>query len=94
MAKSSRLAEGVDFYVEDGKVVFTSYYLLRRGYCCNKGCRHCPYKEDITVSPGTIQITGRDGVVIGGTAAGGSSAPLSDLTAIGGAARPRPADDD
>lgn len=93
MAKSSRLAEGVDFYVEDGKVVFTSYYLLRRGYCCNKGCRHCPYKDEISVRPGTIQIKSSDGVVIGG-AAGGGSGSLSDLTAMGGAARRRPPDDD
>lgn len=92
MAKSSRLAEGVDFYVEDGKVVFTSYYLLRRGYCCNKGCRHCPYKDEITVGPGTIQIKGRDGVVIG--AAAGSAASLSDLTSLGGAARRRPPEDE
>ena len=24
-------------------VVFTASYLQRRGYCCNSGCRHCPY---------------------------------------------------
>ena len=24
--------------------VFTSYYLSKRGKCCNSGCRHCPYK--------------------------------------------------
>lgn len=35
-----------DFYEENGLVVFTAQYLLRRGYCCNSGCRHCPYRED------------------------------------------------
>jgi hypothetical protein len=24
-------------------MVLTSRYLLRRGYCCEQGCRHCPY---------------------------------------------------
>jgi len=37
------LIEGEDFYVEDGNWVFTAKYLLRRGYCCRSGCRHCPY---------------------------------------------------
>ncbi len=33
-----------DFYIENGKWVFTEWYHLKRGYCCNNGCRHCPYK--------------------------------------------------
>jgi hypothetical protein len=37
---------GEDYYVENGFVVFTEKYLLKRGYCCNSGCRHCPYKSD------------------------------------------------
>jgi len=37
------LIEGEDFYMEDGSWVFTAKYLLRRGYCCQSGCRHCPY---------------------------------------------------
>ena len=37
------LVEGVDFYREGAYVVFTAAYLLRRGYCCESGCRHCPY---------------------------------------------------
>lgn len=37
------LVEGVDYYLEDGRVVFTEAYHLRRGYCCNSRCRHCPY---------------------------------------------------
>lgn len=34
-----------DYYLEDGKYVFTEQFLLRRGYCCDNGCRHCPYKR-------------------------------------------------
>jgi len=37
------LIEGEDFYWEDGKMVFTAAFLLKRGYCCESGCRHCPY---------------------------------------------------
>ncbi len=33
-----------DFYYEGPYVVFTSAYHLRRGYCCNSDCRHCPYR--------------------------------------------------
>jgi len=33
-----------DFYYEGPCLVFTAAYHLRRGYCCNSGCRHCPYK--------------------------------------------------
>lgn len=32
-----------DFYFENGLVVFTAEYHLRRGYCCGNNCRHCPY---------------------------------------------------
>ena len=32
-----------DFYLENNLMVFTAAYLLRRGYCCGSGCRHCPY---------------------------------------------------
>jgi hypothetical protein len=33
-----------DFYHEGPYLVFTAAYHLKRGYCCNSGCRHCPYK--------------------------------------------------
>jgi hypothetical protein len=39
------LREGVDYYVEDGRWVFTASFLRARGYCCGSGCRHCPYRE-------------------------------------------------
>ncbi len=33
-----------DFYLsEEGYKVFTEKYHLKRGYCCQSGCRHCPY---------------------------------------------------
>ena len=39
------LLAGEDFYEENGYRVFTEKYHLKRGYCCNNGCRHCPYKN-------------------------------------------------
>lgn len=37
------LLEGRDYTLENGAMVFTSNYLQRRGYCCDSGCRNCPY---------------------------------------------------
>jgi hypothetical protein len=34
-----------DYYIENGFVVMTEQYHLRRGYCCESGCRHCPYQD-------------------------------------------------
>ena len=31
------------YYSEEGYIVFTEQYHLKRGYCCQSGCRHCPY---------------------------------------------------
>jgi hypothetical protein len=28
-----------------GLSVFTADFLASRGYCCDSGCRHCPYLE-------------------------------------------------
>ncbi len=33
-----------DYYLTDeGYIIFTEKYLLKRGYCCQSGCKHCPY---------------------------------------------------
>jgi hypothetical protein len=32
-----------DYYFEGPYMVFTAAYHLKRGYCCESGCRHCPY---------------------------------------------------
>ncbi|HEX2833796.1 MAG TPA: DUF5522 domain-containing protein [Thermoanaerobaculia bacterium] len=37
------LVEGEDYYFEGQFLVFTEKYLRDRGYCCENGCRHCPY---------------------------------------------------
>jgi Family of unknown function (DUF5522) len=44
--KQEKLVEGVDYYFENGLMVLTAHFLLKRGYCCNNGCRHCPYPKD------------------------------------------------
>jgi hypothetical protein len=37
--------EPEDYYFEGPYMVFTAAYHLKRGSCCNSGCRHCPYRE-------------------------------------------------
>jgi hypothetical protein len=40
----SNIVEGEDFYYnDDGFMVLTSTYHIRRGKCCGRGCLHCPY---------------------------------------------------
>lgn len=46
--KPETFVEGLDFYFEDGLMVLTRRYLLNRGYCCENGCRHCPYNTEKT----------------------------------------------
>jgi len=43
-----------DFYYENGYLVFTAAYHLRRGVCCGNRCRHCPYNH-VNV-PATIEV--------------------------------------
>ncbi|WP_301930743.1 DUF5522 domain-containing protein [Ferruginibacter sp.] len=43
LPKTNYFIEGIDFYLEKTFSVFTAWYHLKRGYCCNNGCRHCPY---------------------------------------------------
>jgi len=39
------LVEGEDYYLDHGLMVLTARYHLLRGYCCDQGCRHCPFEE-------------------------------------------------
>ena len=55
---SAKLIEGEDFYYEGRFLVFTEKFLAKRGYCCESGCRHCPYgyradqRADVPVASG------------------------------------------
>jgi hypothetical protein len=39
------LVEDEDYYLDQGLMVLTASFHLKRGYCCEQGCRHCPYPE-------------------------------------------------
>lgn len=41
-----KLEEGDYYYSDEGFIVFTKQYHLKRGYCCTSGCKHCPYGFD------------------------------------------------
>lgn len=48
----SNFTEGVDFYYnEEGLMVLTSSYHLKRERCCGKGCVHCPYNYENVPEP-------------------------------------------
>ena len=38
------LVEGEDYYMDGPYLVFTEAYHRKRGYCCQSGCRHCPWR--------------------------------------------------
>ena len=46
MKKNIPLEEGDYYLSEEGYKVFTEQYHLKRGYCCESNCRHCPYGYD------------------------------------------------
>jgi hypothetical protein len=45
---ASAVAAGEPCYVDPGTglMVFTAAFLADRGYCCDSGCRHCPFVAD------------------------------------------------
>jgi Family of unknown function (DUF5522) len=45
VAHATALRTGAGSYVDpaSGLTVLTAGYLAARGYCCESGCRHCPY---------------------------------------------------
>lgn len=46
-----------DFYfTENGLMVFTEQYLLKRGFCCGNGCKHCPYNYQNVSEPTKSKI--------------------------------------
>jgi hypothetical protein len=53
-SKRGKLNEEDYYLSEEGYIVFTEAYHLKRGYCCKSNCKHCPYGYDVnthTVGP-------------------------------------------
>ena len=44
-AHDAAMARGEAGYLDpvNGLFVMTAAYLAERGFCCDQGCRHCPY---------------------------------------------------
>ena len=36
--------QGIHYYLEGERVIFTALFHVQRGQCCGNGCRHCPYE--------------------------------------------------
>jgi hypothetical protein len=47
-AHEAALVAGEAGYLDPGSGLFvmTAAYLARRGWCCGRGCRHCPFVVD------------------------------------------------
>jgi len=41
------IEEGDFYWSKNGFRVFTEQYHLKRGYCCESGCKNCPYGYDV-----------------------------------------------
>ena len=46
MKKILPLEKGDFYFSPEGYRVFTEQYHIKRGYCCESGCKHCPYGYD------------------------------------------------
>jgi hypothetical protein len=49
-----KLVENEDYYMENNLFVLTEHFLLKRGFCCQNSCRHCPYKTNKTIKKETL----------------------------------------
>ena len=45
MTFTDKFDKGDYYLTPEGYIVFTEQYHLKRGYCCQSDCRHCPYKK-------------------------------------------------
>lgn len=43
MDKDFVFEEGKDYYLDNGVIILTERYHIKRGKCCGGLCRHCPY---------------------------------------------------
>jgi len=43
MSDKKDFIQGIHYYLEGERVIFTALFHFERGQCCGNGCRHCPY---------------------------------------------------
>jgi tRNA (guanine-N7-)-methyltransferase len=54
------LTEDIDYYFnEDGLMVFTRNYLMKKSYCCGNGCENCPYDYQNVKEPERSELIQR-----------------------------------
>ncbi len=46
LKKHISIEDGDYYLTPEGYKCFTEQYHRKRGYCCESGCRHCPYGYD------------------------------------------------
>jgi hypothetical protein len=58
MPRRKRPVLGIDYIMdEDGHAQFTREYLLKRGNCCERDCRYCPFVRSSPASGGCDSTT-------------------------------------
>jgi len=55
---TKELVEGEDYYYEGPYMVFTAKFLRERGFCCESGCRHCPWRSEQRAAGGEQEKPG------------------------------------
>jgi hypothetical protein len=43
MSDKKDFIQGVHYYLEGDRIIFTALFHLERGECCQNYCRHCPF---------------------------------------------------
>jgi hypothetical protein len=46
-----------EYYFENGFLVFTAAYHLKRGSCCGSRCRHCPFQPQYIAGTKTTTLS-------------------------------------
>jgi hypothetical protein len=44
------------YYNEQGYIVLTESFHLKKGYCCGNGCKHCPYDYESVPEPKKTEL--------------------------------------
>ncbi len=44
MGNKKKIEENIDYYFENGLMVFTELFHKKRGFCCGNGCKNCAFE--------------------------------------------------